>query len=239
LPTNIEVWAGYAKDQYDSAKKQVDRFRDWARQLNAAVAVVVGLELTLLVHILDLKPPFNHSLYTACTRIFLLAILWKGALLWWLFRVGYRGERIVGPESPVVLADFVINQNGEETQRMIGAYYAKAYERFYPLSERLARRVAIATELFGWSIFPSFLGVLLMVSLAASAQRPYNHQAMTEPSAPSTPSPSVPTTSPSPGTPVNQPPSGPPPATTPNPLLVTPTPGRPMTEGAKTPAEKR
>lgn len=240
MPTNIEVWAEYAKDQYNSAKKQVDRFRDWARQLNAAVAVVIGLELTLLGRILDLKPPFNQALYWLTLGIFLGAIIWKAVLLWWLFRIGYRGEKVIGPESPYVLADYVIGQTAEEVHRMVGAYYANAYEKtFYPLSERLGAKVSRATERLAWAIVPSFVGVVLMVFLSASAQQPYNHQAMAEPAAPSTPSPSAPTTSPSPAAPVNQTPSGPSPATTPNPLLVTPTPGRPLTEGAKTPTEKR
>jgi hypothetical protein len=48
VATNVEVWADYAKDRFESAAKRVDEFRNWARQLGAAIAVVVGLELSLV-----------------------------------------------------------------------------------------------------------------------------------------------------------------------------------------------
>jgi hypothetical protein len=48
VASNIEVWADYSKDRFESSAKRVDEFRNWARQLSAAVAVVIGLELTLV-----------------------------------------------------------------------------------------------------------------------------------------------------------------------------------------------
>ena len=97
MATNIEVWADYAKDRFESAAKRVDEFRNWARQLSAVVAVVIGLELTLVSKVLELKPPFDPTLRGCCLIAFLVAIGIQLLLIWWLLFVGYVSRTIRWP----------------------------------------------------------------------------------------------------------------------------------------------
>jgi hypothetical protein len=148
VATNIEVWADYAKDRFESAARRVDEFRNWARQLSAVAAVVIGLELTLVGKVLDLEPAVHSTLRVWSLAALLLAAAVQLGLLVWLLFTGYRSRDILWPESPVVLADYVIGEDETETRRVIGAYYAKAYERFHALSIQLGSRVGIATVIF-------------------------------------------------------------------------------------------
>lgn len=166
MATNVEVWADYAKDRFESAAKRVDEFRNWARQLGAAIAVVVGLELSLVSKVLELEPPFNRTARLVCLAALLLAAAVQLALLVWLLFIGYRSRTIRWPESPLVLADYVLGYDEEETRRVIGAYYAKSYERFHALSISLGTRVGYATLAFTISMLLLFSGVLVWVSLA-------------------------------------------------------------------------
>jgi len=166
VATNIDVWADYAKDRFESAAKRVDEFRNWARQLGAAVAVVIGLELTLVAKVLELKLPASHPRRGLCLVAFLLAAGIHFLLLWWLLFTGYRSRKIRYPESPVLLADYILDRDEQETRRVIGAYYAKAYDRFHDLSKRLGTKVAVATVVFTGSMLLLFGGVLLWVELA-------------------------------------------------------------------------
>jgi hypothetical protein len=165
VATKIEVWANYAKDRFESASKRVDEFRNWARQLGAAIAVVIGLELTLVGRALDLQK-FDRGLRDGCLIAFLSALAIQTGLLFKLLRTGYVGQKVLGPESPVVLARYVLTQDDDETQRMIGAYYAKAHDRFHTLSEDLGRSVGITTRIFAWSIVLLLAGVALLVAVA-------------------------------------------------------------------------
>ena len=167
MASNIEVWADYSKDRFESAAKRVDEFRNWARQLGAAVAVVVSLELALVGKVLELKPVVHSTLGVWCLTTLLLAAAVQLILLVWLLFIGYRSHDILWPESPVVLADYILGQDEPETRRVIGAYYAKAYTRFHALSIRLGSRVGIATVIFTVSMLFFFLAVVAWVVLAS------------------------------------------------------------------------
>jgi hypothetical protein len=167
VATNVEVWANYAKDRFESAAKRVDEFRNWARQLSAAVAVVISLELALVGKVLELKPAVHSTLRVWSLAALLLAAAVQLGLLVWLLFTGYRSRDILWPESPVVLADYVIGEDETETRRVIGAYYAKAYERFHALSIQLGSRVGIATVIFTVSMLLFFLAVVAWVVLAS------------------------------------------------------------------------
>jgi hypothetical protein len=169
VATNVEVWANYSKDRFESAVKRVDEFRNWARQLSAAVAVVISLELTLVGKILELKPPIDSTLRLWCLSMLLLAAAAQLILLVWLLVTGYRSHEIRWPESPIVLADYVLAQDEEETRRVIGAYYAKAYERFHALSIRVGSRVGIVTVIFTVSMLLLLAAVVAWVALAAGS----------------------------------------------------------------------
>lgn len=163
VATNIEVWADYAKDRFDSAVNRVDEFRNWARQLSAVVAVVIGLELTLVGKVLELTP--GPALRHWCLAMLLFAAAGQLGILVWLLFIGYRSHDILWPESPIVLADYLIGQDEQEARRVVGAYYAKAYRRFHDLSIHVGRRVGIATTIFTLSMLLLFIGVVAWVIL--------------------------------------------------------------------------
>lgn len=233
-PETVKLWGDYAKDRFDSVSDRVDEFRNRARQLAAAIAVVVGLDLTLTGKVLDLKPPFSAILRNGSLLAFFGAVLVQVVLLFWVLHVGYVGRQLLGPESPSILANHILGKSPEETQQIIAAYHAKAYDNFFPLSEALSQKVARATRLFAWSIVLPLAGFALFVVLAWSPvpSKGYNRSTMAEPTNPQTPAPAQPS---KPPTPAPQPPA-PKPSTAPaaNPLMNRPTPGQPMTESDHT-----
>jgi hypothetical protein len=95
-----------------------------------------------------------------------VAAVQLGILVWLLF-IGYRSHDILWPESPIVLADYIIGQNEQEARRVIGAYYAKAYKRFRDLSIQIGSRVGVATIIFTLSMLLLFTGVVAWVVLAS------------------------------------------------------------------------
>jgi hypothetical protein len=165
LATSIEIWADYARDRFDSAAKRVDEFRNWARQLSAVVAVVIGLELTLVGKVLELKPVPALRLWCLATLLSAAAVQ-LGVLVWQLF-LGYRSRDVLWPESPIVLAGYFIGQDEQEARRVIGAHYAKAYGRCHDLGIYVGRRVGIATVIFTFSMLLFFVGVVAWVVLSS------------------------------------------------------------------------
>lgn len=166
MATTIEIWAGYAKDRFESTAKRVDEFRNWARQLGAAIAVVIGFELTLLGRALDLKSPTNSWLRYVCLIIFLIAAATQARLLFRMLRTGYIGRKALAPESPVTLWPYLEQKKPDETDWTIGAYYANAHDQFHALSEELGDAVGRATRSFARSIVLFLFGVLLFVLAA-------------------------------------------------------------------------
>lgn len=106
MPTSVEIWSDYAKDRFESAAKRVDEFRNWARQLGTAVAVLIGLEFTLL-GALDPATPVRLGLRNAFLMVFMVAVVIQVFVLFGLLRTGYVGRTLLGPESPVTLWPYV------------------------------------------------------------------------------------------------------------------------------------
>lgn len=186
MPTNVEIWSDYAKDRFESAAKRVDEFRNWARQLGTAVAVLIGLEFTLLGRALDPAAPFSARLRDAFLMVFVVAVVIQVFVLFGLLRTGYVGRTILGPESPVTLWRYLEGKNSDETRWMLGAYYANAHDQFHALSQELGRKVGVATRFLAASIVLFFLAVLLLVCafiIPSAMSEPAN-----EPAAPQTPS---------------------------------------------------
>jgi hypothetical protein len=163
--TTTEIWAGYAKDRFESTAKRVDEFRNWARQLGAAIAVAIGFELTLLGRALDIEAP-NEWLRYACLAVFLVAAIVQAWLLFRMLRTGYVGRKALAPESPVTLWRYLEQKSPDETGWIIGAYYANAHDQFHALSEELDNAVGRATDWFARSIVLLLLGVALFVLAA-------------------------------------------------------------------------
>lgn len=164
MTTNIEAWADYARDRFEAVSRRVDEFRDWARQLGTAIAVVIGLEFSLVGWSLDIATTSDRGLRNGCLIAAAAALAIQTGLLFKLLRIGYISRDIIGPESPAVLARYVLIQDEKETRRVIGAYYAKAHDRFHRLSETLGRSLGSATRTFAWSIALFLVGIGLLLA---------------------------------------------------------------------------
>ena len=241
----LKVWASYARDRFDSASKRVDEFRNWARQLGGAVAVVIGFELTLVGRVLDLKPPFDESLRIWTLVLFLVTIVAQVLLLFWALRTGYSGHTVVGPESPSKLAEFIVDADEAGAEQLTGAYYAKAYDAFHDLSEELGKSVGLANRFFAVTVGILVVGIALVVKLAVSPGPSLGAYtgAVSNPVAPPAPAPgsgtgsSTPPVQAQPGAGASPPASASAPAGKPPSILVTPTDGQRQTFTAKPTAD--
>ena len=222
----LKVWAEYAKERFKAADTLIGEYRSWARQLVAAIGVVIGLEVTLLVRLaLDGGSPLHASWRVLCLVVFFGML---GLQFWTLHRllvVGYKSQPVVGPESPSVLANYVAERDEAEAYRLTGAYYAKACDRFHELSELLGERVARATVTFQWTLVALLLGVALVAGGALWPLVAPDRRASMADEAASTPSGSgsaVSEAAPAPAAPAPQA------SPTTHPLVTTPTDGQVM-----------
>jgi hypothetical protein len=228
----VRAWADYAKHRFDSAEARIVEYRSWARQLIAAIGVVIGLEVTIVARLaLDARLPLQAATRSISLILLLLPLVVQFSALRRLLHIGYRGAHLLAPESPTVLADYLVEKDEAEAHRMIGAYYAKGYDHFHHLAENLGRQIGTATTWFQWSLLPVLIGVALLATSAlwippSSAN---NKSIMREKPA------AMPSTTPVPPSaqPKGTQPADPPPNAKGNPLIVTPTGGNVETHGAK------
>ena len=75
-PEAVALWAQYAKERYDAGEKRLSDFRNWGRQLAAAVAVVFALEAALTGQVLKLldRSPFGLAV---CVLLLLGAAVYQ------------------------------------------------------------------------------------------------------------------------------------------------------------------
>jgi hypothetical protein len=227
----VRAWTGYAKDRFAAAEARIGEYRSWARQLIAAIGVVIGLEVTIVARLaLDAELPLATALRVCSLTLLLVPLAVQFFALRRLLRVGYRGEHLLGPEAPTKLADYLAEKGEAEAQRVIGAYYAKAFDHFHGLAERLGKEVAAVATRFQWTLPPVLLGVALLAigALWAPSDSDSHESGMAKETA--TPSATATAKLPAP-TPSNTP--APEPKGTENPLLTTPTAGQLETRGAK------
>lgn len=162
-PTDtIKAWSEYAKDRFDAEADRIVEFRNWSRQLTAAIGLVVAFEVNAVVQIV-LKGDSEHGLAWAARVVAIAAFAvaaWRQArALNDALRVGYRGDPLTGPESPAKLGEFILGKDEWETARLIGAYYANAFTEFYELAETLGKQVGTASLEFRRSLRPLFFAL--------------------------------------------------------------------------------
>src|SRR2546426_12842084 len=135
----LKVWAEYAKERFKAADTLIGEYRSWARQLVAAIGVVIGLEVTLLLRLaLDGGSPLHASWRVLCLVVFFGML---GLQFWTLHRllvVGYKSQPVVGPESPSVLANYVAERDEAEAVPPDGCLLRQGV-RPLPRAERAAR----------------------------------------------------------------------------------------------------
>jgi hypothetical protein len=233
-PGMVKAWADYAKARFASADTRITEYRGWARQLIAAIGVVIGLEVTIVARLaLDTTLTLARELRGISLALLLVPLAVQVLILRRLLHVGYRGEHLLGPEAPTKLADYLAEKDEVETQRVIGAYYAKSFDHFHTLAERLGKQVGAATTCFQRTLPPVLLGVAILAIGALWYPLPSDtHSSMANEPASTGPRPAKP-----------DPPSNAGPADRPvpntNPLVVTPTPGQTETHGANSAGNTR
>jgi hypothetical protein len=226
----VAVWAQYSKERYDAAERRVADFRGWARQLAAAIAVVVGLEGTLRGQ-LGKSAEGSPLWLTACLVVLLCAVVCQIVLLGKAVKNGYVGRRQLGPERPAVVADHVTTDL--ETRRITGAYYAMGADNLHELAEGLAGEVAGVARSFAatlWLVFAAMALTAGMYGVSSLARKPMSNSS----SSSETPSPQPAPASAAPAADAAKPAASP----APSPLLVTSTPGQRETRTAEPPVVK-
>lgn len=220
------LWADYALARFGSAEDRIKEFRNTARQLGAALAVIVGLEVTLITKILDAKPTLSEVYPMLALVALFAAVIFKTALLFRVFSLGYATRELIGPEGPRMMRGLLIGKGENEAREIIARYYANACDGaaeeggLYALAESLGKALKGLSRQAAASVSLLVLGVLIWSgwSILRPQPIPYNPPVVAQqPKAPQPPPPPRPT-----------PPSAPPTA---SPSLPTPTKGVPLHEG--------
>lgn len=171
----METWAAYAKDRFDSAESQVKEFRNWARQLSAAVGVIISLEIGLIGKIvLDFKPGKQDCFVLLGLLGLLVAAGFQIRSLRKLFELGYIGKTIIGPATPGRMRRDLAHGQPYSVQEEIGHHYANSYDEVQSLAEKIATELSKETNRFVISLIGFFgslvflSGVVVVVSRAPS-----------------------------------------------------------------------
>jgi hypothetical protein len=210
----METWAAYAKDRFDSAESQVKEFRNWARQLSAAVGVIISLEIGLIGKIvLDFKPSPQDWLVLLGLLGLLVAAGYQISSLRKLFALGYVGKTIIGPAAPGTVRRDLTHEQPYAGQEEIGHHYANGYDQAHSLGEKIADALGKETALFAKSLI-AFFGslVFLAVVVVVVPRAPSTTSAIVAATPTPTPAPTPPPTPAAAAIPA------PPPALTPVPL---------------------
>lgn len=162
----VALWVDYAKERYLATEAQNSEFRSWARQLGAAMSIIMGLELTVLNNLLfesKLKLSIWHAL-APC--LLLLAVLIGFLMLFGSIRAGYAAEPLPGPESPSrlrpILSDWA--KQSPNPEELFASYYANGQAEGHKLQQRLAAKLHCASKRLIASLMLFLLGILAAVA---------------------------------------------------------------------------
>jgi hypothetical protein len=148
-PLWLDQWAEYAKDRYESARSGIIEFRAWARQLLTAVAVVVGLEMSLLLRVVELRGAWRIVVivWLLATVVYQLLIARK------LVRLGYQMVWVPSeiPCSPA-FARFRLSQGTKPPKELLAEQYSQAYRDRRMISKQVAGELATESKGFVKSI---------------------------------------------------------------------------------------
>lgn len=159
----IKAWSQYSRERFDAESARLVEFRNWARQLTAAIGVVIAIEVNAAVQVIINGDSVGWAVRVSALLLLLLAMRWQVQAFGRALRTGYRGDPLTGPESPAKLSDFILGKNEWETHRLIGACYAKSYASFYQLAENLGVEIASASNGFRRSLWPLTFAIIVMV----------------------------------------------------------------------------
>jgi len=165
----VVAWAQYAKDRHESAEKRLADFRGWARQLAAAVGVVVGLEAALIGQVVRIERGSGLAL-GICLVLLLGTVAWQLVIMNRAVSAGYVGKDLVGPASPAVIAEHLQGKDDAETRRMIGSYYANASGTVHAAAEEVGREMRSVAKGFRWSLWLLFSAIAFTAVMAVLSQ---------------------------------------------------------------------
>jgi len=136
-----ELWIEYSKERFLAAEAQIREFRSWARQLGAAITVLIGLEMTIVAKVLFDLPHGLEGWRAAGVLLLLIAILLQLVMLSYNILTGYSGELVMGPESPTTLRFLLPDMPQPAAAEVFGRYYANGCDNSEKLQEKLGVRV--------------------------------------------------------------------------------------------------
>jgi hypothetical protein len=159
----VDDWHDYAKSRYESARDSIIEFRGWARQLMGAMAVVIGLEITILLKVLELRTPWKHVgiAWLVVTVVYQLMIASR------LVRLGYQMPRslYVTPKSPRMMR-LEISKDTSRARVAIAEQYAEAQRDRYSVSRKISQELFAESSGFVKSLM---FGLLIAVLIAVGA----------------------------------------------------------------------
>jgi hypothetical protein len=163
LDGGLSVWGEYSKDRYEWTEARIQEFRNWSRQLGAAISVLVGLEVTVIVKVLfDLEEEL-HGWHAAGIGLLLFATATQVIMLSGNILAGYAGEPVRCPTNPIALRSILARMSKSEAEEVIGRYYANGYADNNRLQQKLAKRLGWNARLLMASLLLFVLGIASIV----------------------------------------------------------------------------
>jgi hypothetical protein len=165
------VWSDYARESYNASLGRVDELRSRARQLVAAIGVVIGFELTAIDKLVDRSDRGSEQLLILSMGALLIAVGWQLWLLRSLFQAGYGADKIPGaPEGPAnaLLKEDLCGKNRIDASETLGLYYAETESHLFDLANSLTAKLLSILRLFLATLLLLFAGCLGLVWRALS-----------------------------------------------------------------------
>jgi hypothetical protein len=157
-----EDWLDYSKSRYESARSGIIEFRAWARQLFAAMAVVIGLEVNLLLKVQDVGDGWCRH---AAVGWLVITIIYQLLIAGRLVRLGYQMQWAQEvPRNPRSMKHALRMGGGKEA---VGDQYAHAYTDRRAISRKVAAELASESKGFVRSLMVGLL-VAVFLSIGAS-----------------------------------------------------------------------
>jgi len=165
----IAAGAADAKARFETAEKRFDEFRNRARLLSTAITFVVGIELTLVGRVIELRPKANAWLdpalwlFLASIALFVVTVVWQLRLLNGLIEKGYGTEKKYGLPNPRAVMGDTTRMDERAFYQGIGNSYANAAAEWEKANGELGPQIASRARDFARSMMGMSLVVLLLI----------------------------------------------------------------------------
>ncbi len=130
-------------------------FRGWARQLVAAMAVVIGLEVTLLLKVLELRTHWKAAAIAKRLVVLGYQMIWTKEI----------------PKNPQAMR-YALRKGAASSHALMGEQYAHAYHDRRAISKKIAAELATGSKGFIRSLLVGLLVAVIFATVAAFFQAP-------------------------------------------------------------------